>query len=377
MLYAFAQGMERTAVGWFVLDTTGSVFLTALAWAVRSMPFLVFGPLAGAMADRYSRRLILVVNSLLRAAAVLGLGLVALDAGSITELLALVALTGTTMTIQLSASQSLAGELAGPGGLPSAVGLLSFGQRSLSAAGALAGGFLIAAFGAGTTFLFIAVPLVLGALAYATVAETGRARTSTRLSADILEGIRVVFRVRIVGLLLALMIAVEILGFSFNALLPAVAERLLGVGPEGLGILMSAASIGSMAGTAFLTAAAGRLRQGRLLLWVIVSFGVLLVLLALSRLFALSILVVCGIGAMASMVDALEWMLLQANVDTRLRGRVLGAWTHAIGWGFLGPLVLGLLAERVGVANALALSGVLLVLTGAVTALRSRALRRA
>ncbi len=46
LFYAFGQWMERTAIGWFVLELTGSIFLSALAWAVRTGPFLVFGPIA-------------------------------------------------------------------------------------------------------------------------------------------------------------------------------------------------------------------------------------------------------------------------------------------------------------------------------------------
>ena len=46
----------------------GSVFLTALSWAVRSLPNVVFGPIAGALADRYPRNRVLALNAVLRAA---------------------------------------------------------------------------------------------------------------------------------------------------------------------------------------------------------------------------------------------------------------------------------------------------------------------
>ncbi len=378
VLFSLGQWMERTAVGWFVLDLTGSIFLTALAWSVRTMPNLVLGPLAGAIADRHQRRSLLALNATVRAAIVLVLGLVALLRDqAVVEILVLVALSGMTMTLQIAALQSLAAELAGAGRLAGAVSLMSFGQRSVGAVGALLSGFLIAALGAGATFLLAVVPLVLGALAFASVPPTTRTPATTRLSSDVLEGLQVVFRVRIVGLLLGLMVVVEILGFSFNSLLPAVAERILGVGPEGLGALMSGAAVGAMAGTGLLAALADRVRHGRMLLAVIVGFGSLLVLLGMSQVFALSLLIVTGIGAMASLVDALEWTLLQASVDERLRGRVLGAWNHAIGWGWIGPVVLGGLAEGIGVGNALALSGALLLLTGGLVALQSRQLRHA
>ncbi len=190
-----------------------------------------------------------------------------------------------------------------------------------------------------------------------------------------LEGLQTIVRVRVVGLLLGLMVVVEILGFSFNSLLPAIADSLLGVGPEGLGTLMSGAALGSMAGTAFL-AFAYRSQKGPMLLGVVSLFGVLLVGLAASRSFLLSVVIVGAVGAMAAMVDALEWMLLQASVDKRLRGRVLGAWNLAVGWGWIGPVVLGALSEWIGVGSALALSGVSLALIGALFAFKSRVLRQ-
>ena len=69
-LFSFAQWMERIAVGWLVLDETGSVFLTALSWAVRSAPGVVAGPLAGVVADRYPRPAVLATGSLAKAAAI-------------------------------------------------------------------------------------------------------------------------------------------------------------------------------------------------------------------------------------------------------------------------------------------------------------------
>lgn len=376
VLFSLGQWIERTAIGWFVLDLTGSVFLTALAWSIRTIPNVLLGPIAGALADRYSRRVLLAANASVRAATVTVLGVVTLgDEVAVLQILVLVGLSGVTMTVQTAALQSLAGDVAGPGRLASAVSLISFGARSVGAVGALASGFLIAGIGASGTFLLAAAPLVLGALLFASVPSPPRAPSNAKLSADVLEGLQTIVRVRVVGLLLGLMVVVEILGFSFNSLLPAIADSLLGVGPEGLGTLMSGAALGSMAGTAFL-AFAYRSQKGPMLLGVVSLFGVLLVGLAASRSFLLSVVIVGAVGAMAAMVDALEWMLLQASVDKRLRGRVLGAWNLAVGWGWIGPVVLGALSEWIGVGSALALSGVSLALIGALFAFKSRVLRQ-
>ena len=63
-------------------------------------------------------------------------------------------------------------------------------------------------------------------------------------------------------------------------------------------------------------------------------------------------------------VDALEWILLQAAVADEFRGRVIGAWNVAIGFGWVGPVVLGGTASILGVQPSLAIFGSLLVMVG-------------
>ena len=98
-----------------------------------------------------------------------------------------------------------------------------------------------------------------------------------------------------------------------------------------------------------------------MLIGVFMTFGTLLVVLGNSTIFWLSVVAVAGIGASAAVVDALEWMMLMDSVPDELRGRALGGWNFAIGWGWIGPITLGAIAEAAGVPTALTLSGTLLV----------------
>ena len=125
-------------------------------------------------------------------------------------------------------------------------------------------------------------------------------------------------------LLLGMMIVVEILGFSFASMLPAVAERILEVGPERLGVLTAGVAVGAMFGTALLVFTTDRLPHGLMLVTVFVTFGLLVVVLGHSTAFWLSVAATAGIGASAAMVDALQWIMLQLNVRPEVRGRALG-----------------------------------------------------
>ena len=108
-------------------------------------------------------------------------------------------------------------------------------------------------------------------------------------------------------------------------------------------------------------------RRGLMLVGVFALFGALLLVLGNSTLFWLSLLAAGGIGAAAAMVDTLEWIMLQDAVPAALRGRAVGGWHFAIGWGWIGPITLGALADATSVSVALTLGGaVLLAAAGSV-----------
>ena len=375
--FALGVWIERLAIGWFVLDETGSVFLAALSLGIRSIPNLVLGPVGGAVSDRAPRGRVLMVTALVRAVAVVLMSLVVLaDISTIPLLLALVFVTSSTLAFHNTSLQPLQAELAGPERLGTAISLTSLGQRSVGAAGALGGGALIAWLGPAPTFLAAAIPLAAAAAVFAGLRAPARpAGPRPRLASDVLDGLRLLARTPSIRLLLGMMIVIEILGFSFASLLPAVAERVLEVGPERLGVLTAGMAVGAMFGTALLVVTADRLPRGLMLVAVFATFGVLVVVLGNSTAFWLSVAATAGIGASAAMVDALEWIMLQASVHNDLRGRVLGGWNFAIGWGWIGPLTLGAIADATSVATALTLSGTLLVVF-AVAALAASATLR-
>ena len=377
VLFGLGMWMEWLAIGWFVLDETGSVFLAALSFAIRTVPNLVLGPIGGAASDRFPRARVLLATSLVRmTAAVLMALVVFVDFAPVPILLALVFVTGSTIAFQNTSLQPLQAEIVGPERLGNAVSLTSFGQRSIGVAGALTGGVLIGWLGPGPTFLVGAVPLAGAALMFARLRwTTPTRRTSTTFAADVVEGLRLIVQTPMVRLLLGMMILVEILGFSFNGLLPAVAERVLEVGPERLGVLTAGVSVGAMLGTMFLVITADRLPRGLMLIAVFATFGSLIVVLGNSTIFWLSAAAVAGIGASAAMVDALEWIMLQESVPAQLRGRALGGWNFAIGWGWVGPITLGAIADATDVPVALTISGSLLVASAAISMILARSLR--
>lgn len=379
-LDGFGTGIERLAVGWFVLDASGSIFLAALSFAARSAPNMFFGPFGGAIADRFERPRILMTTVAARALLILAIGgIVLAGVQSAWPPVALIALTGIARASETPATQAMIRDIIGATGTPSAVSLHSLGVRSAAMLGAFAGGILIARVGPGEAFMVAACASAVASFAYSTVriARTVPVtRSATSVWADALEGLRVVLRIPVVLLLLLLALGIEVFAFSFQSLMPGLATRVLDVDAAGLGLLTSAAGIGGVAGSAVLSVVVGGVRNGWLLILVTAAFAVSLVALSASDQFALSVALVVVIGAMAAMFDALQWVLLQANVPDAVRGRVIGTWMTAIGFGWLGPVILGGTAESFGVQWAIAGGGVVAGLLACV-ALCSASLRRA
>ncbi len=377
VLFALGFWMERLAVGWFVLDVTGSVLLAALSLGIRAIPNLVLGPIGGAVSDRLPRGRVLTVTALVRASAVALMSLVVIvDVATVPLLLALVLVTSSTLAFHITSLQALQAEIAGTARLGNAISLTTFGERAVGAVGALGGGALIGWLGPEPAFLVAALPLACAAAVFAGLRPPARLPVArAHLFRDVLDGLRLLARTPTVRLLLGMMIAVEILGISFASMLPAVAERVLEVGPERLGVLTAGVAAGAMCGTALLVFTIDRLPHGLMLVGVFVAFGLLVVALGNSTIFWLSVAVTVGSGASAATVDALQWIMLQLNVRAEERGRVLGGWHFAIGWGWIGPLTLGAVAEATSVPLALTLNGTLLVVVAVVALIASKTLR--
>ncbi|MPZ98089.1 MAG: MFS transporter [Dehalococcoidia bacterium] len=379
LLLMFSTWMERLAIGWLVLDATDSVFLSALSFAVGIAPAMVLGPIAGAAVDRLERPRLLRATILVRALIVAGIAAVVAAPGEAVWLvLLLVAASGATRTFEIPATQALITDIVPPVDSPHAVGVYSLGMRSVAMLGSLTGGLIIEVAGPVPVFLLSMLLLLTGAWVLSTL-RVDRARTVVPLSllGEVFEGFAVMRRIPAVGVLLTLAVVVEVLAFSYNSLMPAVARDVLDVDAGGLGLLTGAAGAGAILGAVALSTTGGGSHPGRFLLAVSFAFGVFLVLLGATDVFLIALPILAGVGAMAALFDALQWVLLQANVPDEMRGRVLGAWVWAIGFGWIGQLTLGGIGEAFGVQTALGIAGALVILAALLATLASRSLRSA
>ena len=381
VLIALAAWAERLAVGWLILTETDSVFLTAASFAVRQAPGLIAAPLAGAISDRMPRSRLLGIAAGFRALLLVLLAIFTLSGlEPLWVAFALIALAGVGHSFEIPSTQALVTDTVPRRSAMNAVALQSVGARGVGALGGLLGGVVIARYGIPAALLAGAIVSLTGGLVVGTMRRSAPRRPpagarNASVLRDVSDGLRVMFAIPLVRTLLGLAVLVEMFGFAYQSVLPAVARGVLQVGEVGLGLLSTMAGFGSLAGVIALTAAGNVRRRGPLLIGITLGYGAFLASFAASGVFPLSLVLITGVGAMAAAFDAMQWILLQQHVPDEMRGRAIGGWVFAIGFGWVGHLALGGAAETIGVQWALAATGALVVLTGLAAAAAAPKLR--
>jgi MFS family permease len=182
-------------------------------------------------------------------------------------------------------------------------------------------------------------------------------------------------RNRALATIVALTAAVEVVGFSYQAALPSLAHDVLDVGPEGLGLLTSATAAGGIVGILLLSLRGEPASRGRAFLAVLLLFGAAIIFLGNGNSLVVAVVALALVSSCAALTDVFTQTLVQAAVPNELRGRAMGSWILAIGFGPVGHLQVGAIIALSSVSAALTLNGALLVLLATVTILKARRVR--
>jgi hypothetical protein len=357
---------EAVVLGWLALELTDSPLLVGVAMGMRGLPLFFVGVPAGALADRVPRRRLLILTGVGQALTTAVLGALAL-AGRVTfaHLLVLTFAGGMLRAVEHAARQSYAHDVVGAERLVQGLAVLGVAMRVGWLAGSLGAGTIIAELGSGVAYLGVAAGYLAGALAIlpASVAPRSASGQAGSLWRGVVGFLTAVRDDRGLLVLMTLTAGAEILGFSHQVLLPSLARDILKIGPEGLGILNAARSIGGILGLAAVWSRRPVQGGGALFLAVLGAFGASLVGLGVApHVVGVTgvVVILIAVNAAGALADLLAQSLLQLSVPDHLRGRAGGAWVVAIGLAPLGQLQIGALASLFGVSLALGASGLAL-----------------
>ncbi|HVC65571.1 MAG TPA: MFS transporter [Candidatus Dormibacteraeota bacterium] len=371
---------ELVVLGWLALELTDSPFLVGAAMGARALPLFFVGVPAGVIADRLPRHRLLIATGAGQALVTALMGVLALTGTvSLAQLVLLTFVGGTLRGLEHAARQSYAHDVVGAAGLVSGLAILGVAMRAGWLVGSLGAGAIIARYGSGHAYLFVAAAYLAGgltmlparAVAPAAPSGTDSPSGSDSIWRGITSFVDAVNRDRMLLVLMMLTGGAEVLGFAHQALLPSLARDVLHTGPEGLGTLNAARAVGGI--LAMLASMRGfTAGSGALFVAVLVSFGGSLIALGVAPyvvgFFGVVLLVLLA-NAAGALADLLAQSLLQLRVPAHLRGRAGGAWVVAIGLAPLGQIQIGALASIFGVSAALGASGLGLVALAGATAL--------
>lgn len=353
------QWMDQVTRGWLIYQITGSAFQLGLATALRGLPLLFFGVLAGAVADRSNRKaqLILaqVVNALLN---VLLATLVLLHRVQPWHVYVTGVLAGTVQAFQQPARQTLISDIVGARHLMNALALNAMAMNVARAIGPAMAGILIVLTGTHGSYYVQAVMFVLATLWTIQMVVPARSPESAAARRELFwrsvaAGLTFVIQDRDIRTLMILAHGPLTLGMPYMSLLPIFAKDVLHGGASMQGLLTTIIGLGSVLGSLCVAAMQRRYSYGRTVVIGALAFGVTLLGFASARDITLSSICAFCIGLSVVTYQTQNQTLLQLLAPRHIRGRVMSIFLLNRGLVPLGTFLAGVLAEHFGGPRAL------------------------
>jgi len=310
----------------YVFGATHSPAWVGAATIARLLPYVLLGPAGGAIADRHSRRTVLVVGSVLRMGLMLVLAAVVAGDGPVALVIGLVALASAAGSAERPAALSLLPRLVGEGRLGPANALLHTVQDLAVVVGPAIGALLLAFTSAPAAFIANAGTFAVSALLFATLSrrKTIVATGSRDASASVMDGVRTA---RVTPFVIPLFIVVAMVEFTYGAQtvqLVIYADRALGLGDGGYGLLLAACGVGGLVSAFF----NGQLATSRRLTLVVIGAAVLACatqfFYASSDVLALALVVTVAGGAGLVCSEVVAETVLARVTPRETLGRIAG-----------------------------------------------------
>ena len=376
-LYFFGQlvsslgtWMQTIAQAWLVLrlsHNSGSAL--GIVTALQFTPTLVLGAWSGVVADRGDKRRLLLVTQSAMAILAAALGLITISGvASLWHVYALSLLTGVATAVDGPIRSSFASEMVEPADLSNAIGLNSAVMNGARMIGPGIAGVIIALWDVGPCFVANAVSFlaVIAALVMIHPDQLHPSPPVQRAKGQVREGLAYAWRTPELRSILCLMTVVGLVTFGNFSIIGPLLAKLAFHGDAGTyGIMSSTIGFGSLLGSLAI-ATQPRPSLG-LVLGTCVSFGVLILLTAVSPTLTIALPLLALLGAAMMMFLSAVTSTLQLVAIPSMRGRVMALWTVLImGTTPIGGPIVGYVAQRFGPRVAYGQGGVAAIIAGLV-----------
>jgi MFS family permease len=382
--------MQAVAINWHVYLLTHSALALGAVGLTRVVPVIVFSLWGGVVADRRDRRVVMLLAQSTMAFVSAGLAvLTATRHEAVWSLYAVGALLAAASSFDNPARQALIPRLVPLADLPGALSLNLTSFHAALIAGPALAGLVIAGTSTARALAFI---YAFNALSFAAViAVLLQLRTSGRVEAPaeghahpvhaLKEGLRFVFTTPVMVWTMALDFFATFFSGSMS-LPPIFADQVLRVGAAGYGVLAAAPAVGALLGALYTSLRPLPRRQGVVLLWAVVGYGVATVVYGLSRSYVLTVVALALTGLADLVSTVIRQTLRQMITPDALRGRMTSVnMIFFMGGPQLGEMEAGIVASlfataAVGVRVSVVSGGLATLACAAVVAALAPVVRR-
>jgi MFS family permease len=364
--------VQSIAQDWLVFDLTHSSTAVGVTMALQFLPIMALGLHTGLIADRVSKRRILLITQTLNAVATAALAAITI-AGAVraTDVYAFALLSGLIYAFDAPPRQAFVAEVAPPDQLRAAIALNGAVFQATRLIGPAIASLLIANVGTGWAFAANAACYIgptIGLLrlrqselvpAPVVRREPGALRTSARY---LRRHPDVLWTIALVGVF-------GTFGLNFPIVLTAMAKSAFHGDASTYGLFNMCLAVGSVAGALVAGAGAGTRPKTSMIVVAAAGFGLLQTAAAFAPDMALFLTLLCGMGFGNLVFQAMANSSVQLSIDPELRGRVMGLYMLVfIGGTPIGAPIIGAITNHYGARVGLAVCGIIPVLAVAVRA---------
>lgn len=368
---AMATWMDQVARGWLIYELTNSPVQLGLVRGVQAIPILLLSPVAGSAADRYDRKMQVMIAQVLDGLMYAVIA-VLIFSGRIQPWHVYVTAFGMAIvqTFQHPARAAMVADAVPASHLTNAIGLNSVVFNVCRSTGPALAGLLIAAFGTGGSYAVQAVFYLLATVWTVPLRPTPRSSTSSygqfsreAFGRSIIEGWKFGWRNENVRTALLITMSASLFIIPFTTLLPVFARDILGVGATGQGLLLTAMGVGALCSAVLVASLGDQLPRGIVMLGGVTMYGLSVAAFSASPWFKLSMALMMIVGLFHVSSHALVQTVVQAYSPSEFRGRTMAIFQQSHFVLTMGSMLVGALASLWGARWALASMSV----TGALT----------
>jgi MFS family permease len=362
--------MQNAALLWHVsllVSPERKGLALGLVGLVRVVPVVVFSMISGVVADAWDRRRLMLATQVAATAVAIGLGVIAFRGVTVVwPIYALAAIASAVGAFDLPARNALVPSLVPREHLPNAISLnpIMFQTASVAAASGVGWVYIANA----TSFAFVVAALLMMRDVPPRSPSVAGSKDDVSLHAA-LEGLRFVFRSPLIRSTMLLDFFATFFS-SATALLPIFAQDILHVGAKGYGWLVAAPAVGALLASSAMLPLTHRIaRQGEVLVWAVVAYGLATVVFGLSHAFWITFACLAASGGADAVSMVIRNLVRQLETPDAIRGRMVGVnMVFFMGGPQLGELEAGAVAQWLGAQISVVTGGLGCLLATAIVA---------